>query len=123
MHIESEALEQQQRQRSLSPILTLSREVRQVHQEQVGSLANQGNTVELILMLKTMKQEMKEKDKQPEIQLQLKDEYMDAKLRRRDLNLKEALKQRDEEWKSIWEIGERELSDELRVREDAFISN
>ena len=47
---------------------------------------------------------------------------MDAELRIKDHNLEEALKQRDEEWKSIWEIREIELSEEVRAREDAFIS-
>ena len=65
---------------------------------------------------------MQERDKQLQIQLQLRDEYMDAELRRRDQNLEEALKQRDEEWKSRGETRERELSEELRAREDAFIS-
>ena len=48
---------------------------------------------------------------------------MDAKLRRRHQDLEEALKHRDEEWKSKWETRERELSEELKEREDAFISN
>ena len=47
---------------------------------------------------------------------------MDTELRRRDQNLEEALKQRDEKWKSRCEIRERELSEELKAREDAFIS-
>ena len=47
---------------------------------------------------------------------------MDAKLKRRDQNLEEALKQRDEEWKSIWELREPELSEELKAIEDALIS-
>ena len=47
---------------------------------------------------------------------------MDAELKRRDQNLEEALRLRDEEWKSIWEIREQELSEELKAREDAFIS-
>ena len=47
---------------------------------------------------------------------------MDAELKRSDHNLEEALKQRDEEWKSGWETRERELSEELSAREDAFIS-
>ena len=47
---------------------------------------------------------------------------MDVELKRYQ-NLKEALRLRDEEWKSIWEIREQELSEELRVREDAFLSN
>ena len=35
--------------------------------------------------------------------------------------MEEALRLRDEEWNSIWEIRERELSEELRAREDAFL--
>ena len=49
-------------------------------------------------VLKSMKQEMKERDNQLKLQLQLRDEYMEAELRRRDKNLKDALKKRDEEW-------------------------
>ena len=48
---------------------------------------------------------------------------MDAKLRIRDHNLEEALKLRDEEWKSIWETREREPSEQLRARENAFLSH
>ena len=47
---------------------------------------------------------------------------MDAELNRRDQNLEEALNQRDEEWKSIWELREQELSEELKVGEDVFLS-
>ena len=74
------------------PILTLSPERRQVHQEQARSSEHQGNNAELIDMLKAMKQEMQEMDKQLQIQLQLGEEDMDAELRRRDRNHKEALK-------------------------------
>ena len=123
IQLESEALEQQHRQRSVSPILTLSLDVRQAHQKQARSLEHQNNNVELIDMLETMRQEMQEMNKQMQIQLQLRDEYMDAELRRRDQNLEDALKKRDEEWKSRWETRERELSEELRAREDAFISD
>ena len=35
------------------------------------------------------------------LQLQLRDEYMEAELRKRDHNLEDALKQREEEWRSI----------------------
>ena len=59
---------------------------------------------------------MQEMDNQLKIQLQLRDEYMDARLKKRDQNLEEALRLRDEEWKSIWEIGERYLSEEIRAR-------
>ena len=48
---------------------------------------------------------------------------MDAELRRRDQNMEEALKQRDEEWKSRWETREREMSEEFMAIEDAFLSN
>ena len=36
--------------------------------------------------------------------------------------MEEALRLRDEEWNSIWETRERELSEEFRAREDAFLS-
>ena len=47
---------------------------------------------------------------------------MDVELKIRDQNLEESLSLRDEEWKSIWETRERELSEEPRAREDAFLS-
>ena len=47
---------------------------------------------------------------------------MDAELKRRDKNLEEALRLRDEEWKSRWEKREQELSEELKVREYDFLS-
>ena len=46
---------------------------------------------------------------------------MDAELKRRDHNLEKALRQRYEEWKSIWETREKEPSEELREMEDAFL--
>ena len=54
-------------------------------------------------MLKIMRQEMQERDNHLKIQLQLRNEYMDAEIKRRDQNLEEALRLRDEEWKSRWE--------------------
>ena len=48
---------------------------------------------------------------------------MNAELKMRDQNLKEALGLRDEEWKIRWEIREKELSEELMAREDAFLSD
>ena len=71
IQLESEAPEQQQRQRSVSPILTISSEVRKIHQEQARSSEHQSNTAELIDMLKTMRQEMQEREKYLQIQLQL----------------------------------------------------
>ena len=47
-----------------------------------------------------MKQEMKERDNQLKLQLQLGDEYMKAELRGRDQNMEDALKKRDEEWRA-----------------------
>ena len=35
--------------------------------------------------------------------------------------MEEALRQRDEEWKSRWELREQELSTERKAREDAFL--
>ena len=96
----------QQRQNSLSPILTVSLDLRQIHQEQAKSSKRLSNNTKLMEILKAMRQEMQEMDKQLKIQLQLRDEYMDAELRRRDRNLEEALRQRDEEWKSKLETRE-----------------
>ena len=48
-------------------------------------------------VLKSMNQEMKERDNQLKLQLQVRDEYMEAELRRRDQNLDDALRKRDEE--------------------------
>ena len=45
---------------------------------------------------------------------------MDAELKISDQILEEALKQRDEEWKSRWELREQELSEELKAREMPF---
>ena len=52
-----------------------------------------------------------------ELQLQLRDEYMDAKLKSRDQNLEDALKQRDEEWKKEIEENDAMWREELRVRD------
>ena len=51
-------------------------------------------------VLKSMKQEMKERDNQLKLQLQLRDEYMEVELRRRDQNLEDTLRKRDEEWRA-----------------------
>ena len=107
----------------MSPVLTFSPEVRQVHQEHAESLEPLGNNATVLEMLKAMRQEMQERDNQLKVQLQLKDEYMDVELKKRDQNLEEALKQRDEELKSRWELREQEMSEELKAREDAFHSN
>ena len=59
----------------------MSPEVRQVNPKQVGGSDYPSNNDELIDMLKAMKQEIKEMDKQLQIQLQLRDEYMDTELK------------------------------------------
>ena len=48
----------------MSLILTFSPEVRQVHQEHAESSEPQGNNAIVMEMLKTMRQEMQENDKQ-----------------------------------------------------------
>ena len=118
---EDEAPELPQGQRSVSPILTFSPEVRQVQPGQGESSKPLSSIAIVLTLLQTTKQGMEEMDNQLKLQLQLKDEYMEAELKRRDQNLEEALKQRDEEWKGRWELREQELSAELKAREDAFI--
>ena len=55
MQLESEALEQQHRHRSVSPILTLSLDVREAHPEIGGSSEHQINNAELMKMLRAMR--------------------------------------------------------------------
>ena len=107
VQFESLAQEYQERQRSLSPIMIVSLELREIHQEPTESSEHQSNNVEVMEMLRVMRQEKHERDRQLKIQLQLRDEYMDAELRIRDQNLEDALKQRDEEWKSKLEKREK----------------
>ena len=95
-----EAPELPQWLRSVSPILTFSPKVRQVHLEQVKSSKPLNSNVAVLDLMKAMKQELEERDNQLKLQLQLRDEYMEAELKRRDQYLEKALKQRDEEWKS-----------------------
>ena len=76
----------------MSPIFTVSPDLRQIHQVQAESSEHHGNNTELMEMREAMRQEMQERDKQLKIQLQLRDEYIDAEMRRRDQNLDEALR-------------------------------
>ena len=103
LQLEDETLKLPQRQRSASPVLPFSLEVRPVHQEHAEGFEPLRNNSAILEMLNAMKQGMKERDTQLKLQLQLIDKYIEAELRRRDQNLEEALKQRDEEWKSKWE--------------------
>ena len=96
MQLKSEAPEQQQRQRSANPILTLSPDVRHDHQKQARSSEHQSNNADLMKMLKAMRQEMQERDDQLKAQLQLREECVDAELKRRYENPEEALRLRDE---------------------------
>ena len=79
----------------MSPFLNLSPDVREIHQEQVESSRQQSKNVELMEMLKVMREEMQERDRQLKIQLQLRDEYIEADLRRRDQYFDEVIRQRD----------------------------
>ena len=65
----------------MSPILTFSPEVRQVHQEHAESLKPLGNNAVVLEMLKAMRQDVQERDNQLKFQLQLRDEYMDVELK------------------------------------------
>ena len=79
-----EAPELPQGQRSVSPILTFSPEVRQVQPVQ-GEISKPLSSSAIVLtLLQTKKQGMEERDNQLKLQLQLKDEYMEAELKKRD---------------------------------------
>ena len=76
----------------MSPILIFTPKLRQIHQEQAESSKPQGNNAVVMEMLRVVRQEMQEKDNQLEVQQQLRDEYMDVELKRRDKNHEEALR-------------------------------
>ena len=61
--------EQQKRQGNLSPIWNVSLDVREIHQEPAESSRKQSNNTELMEMLRVMRQEMQERDKQLNVQL------------------------------------------------------
>ena len=82
-----EAPELQKIHRSVSPVLTFSPEERQVHQEQVEGLEPLGSNVVVLGLLKAMRQETKERDNQLKLQLQLREEYIEAELKMRDQKL------------------------------------
>ena len=64
IQFESASQEHQQRQRSLSPILTVSPNLIQIHQESTESSRHHSNNTKLMEMLKVMRQEIQERDKQ-----------------------------------------------------------
>ena len=96
---ESQTPMQPEAQRSQSQFWNASPELRETHHEQAESFGKNCNHAELIELLMSMRQEMKERDNQLKTQLQLRDEYFDTELKRNDQNLEDALKKRDEEWK------------------------
>ena len=61
--LEDEASKLPQGQRSVSPILTFSLEVRQVQQEQGESSEPLSSSAAVLTLLQTMRQEMEERDK------------------------------------------------------------
>ena len=63
IQFDSAVSEHLQRQEDLSPILTVSLDLRQYHQEQAESSKYHGNKIELMEMLKAMRQDMQERDK------------------------------------------------------------
>ena len=79
---------QPEAQRSQSQLWNASLELRQTHQEQAESFGQNCNHVELIEMLMSMRWEMKERDNQLKTLIQLRDEYFDVELKRRDQNLR-----------------------------------
>ena len=83
---------QQDLTKSHSPSWNASPDLRETHQERAEGSGHRCNNAELMKMLKSMKQEMNERDDQLKLQLRLRDKYMEAKLRRRDHNLEDALK-------------------------------
>ena len=74
VQFESLTQEHQERQRSLGPIFIISPEVREIHQEPAESSRQQSNNVEVMEMLRVMRHEKQERDKQLKIQLQLRDD-------------------------------------------------
>ena len=68
----------------MSPILTFSPEVRQVHQEHAESSNLIGNNVAMLEVVNAIRKEMQERDNQLKVQLQLRDEHMDVELKMRD---------------------------------------
>ena len=69
VQFESPIQERPQRQRSLSPIWNLFPKDRDYNQEHAEGSKQQGNGKEIIEMLREMRQEMKERDKQMKLQL------------------------------------------------------
>ena len=84
-------------QESQNPFWNAPPGLRQTQHGQAEGLGQNCNHTELIELLMSIRQEMKERDDQLKRQLQLRDDYFDAELKRRDQNLEDALKKMDEE--------------------------
>ena len=90
--LEGETTKPTQRERSASPVLPISPEVRPIHQDYVEGFEPLRNNSAVLELLNAMKQGREERDNQLKLQLLLRDEFMEAKLRKRDQNLEDALK-------------------------------
>ena len=75
---------QSEAQRSQSQFWSAPPELRQNQHEQAESSGQNCNQSELIKLLMSMRQEIKERDDQLKTQLQLRDEYFSEELKRRD---------------------------------------
>ena len=80
----SSVKEREERHRNMSPIWNLSLDAKEYHQEPARSSKQQSNNANIMDMLVRMEQRMKEIYDQLKAQLQLKDEYLDTELRKRD---------------------------------------
>ena len=80
----SSVKEREERQRSMSLIWNLSLDAREYHQETAGSSRQQSNNAYIMDMSVRMEQGTRERDNQLKLQLQLRDEYLDVELRKRD---------------------------------------
>ena len=96
--------------------------------DKVSQISRHCNLVELMELLMFMQQKMKERDNQSKTQLQLRDKYLDAELKRRDQD--DALNKRDEEWKveiekrdTEWRIVLRDRDNALKVNMDSRDNN
>ena len=103
-----------------SPIIHSPLDVRENFYEPAEcSKSNQGNA-EIMEMLVSLKKEMKEREKRWEQHQKIREEFLEADLRRKEQQLKRILKQRDEECKEEMERRERELMIRLNTKIKTF---
>ena len=89
----------EERPRSVSPIWNLSPDVREYHIEKYEGSRKYSSNAEVMNILTRMEQHMRERNNQPRIQLQLRDEYFDIEIRKSDYFMEKKIRQRDLEWK------------------------